>query len=112
MSPITALIADGQDVRGFGTRLYLDGHETSAIEVVGHAIDGDEALMLSVEHGPDVVVLDPALERHGGSALWLCLALKLHGTRVPKVVLFAGAEEIPGGHPWGFYATSGAESFV
>ena len=68
--------------------------------------------MLSVVHGSDVGVLDPAIERNGGCALWLCLALKLHGTKVPKVVLFAGAEEIPGGDPWDFYATSGAESFV
>lgn len=42
----------------------------------------------------------------------MCLALKLHGARVPKLVLFAGAEEIPGGDPWDFYETSGAESFV
>jgi hypothetical protein len=38
--------------------------------------------------------------------------LKLHGARVPKLVLFAGAEEIPGGNLRDFYETSGAESFV
>lgn len=59
-----------------------------------------------------MVVLDPAMERHGGSALWLCLALKLHEARAPKLVLFAGVEEIPGGDAWDFYETSGAESFV
>lgn len=112
MEPVSVLVADGQNVRGVGTRLYLDSHGSGGFEVVGHAVDTEDALRLSIERGPDVVVLDPAIERHGGSALWLCLALKLHEARAPKLVLFAGVEEIPGGDAWDFYETSGAESFV
>ena len=103
MRIVSVLVADGQNVRGLGTTVFLDGHESGVVEVIGQAVDADETLSLCVEHGPDVVVLDPAIERHGGSALWLCLALKLHGFKAPKLVLFTGAEEVPGGDVWDFY---------
>jgi DNA-binding NarL/FixJ family response regulator len=57
--PIRVLIADGQPVVRAGLRALLDGEKD--IAVVGQAADGDEALALTVEIGPDVVLLDADL---------------------------------------------------
>lgn len=108
------LLADGQDARRLGLRLMLAARR--GVEVVGEAKTADEALRLAAECGPDVVVLDPGIERGGGSTLWLCMALKLHSAGEggpPKVLLFGGAEDLPerGGLEH-FYGISGAESFV
>ena len=108
------LMADWQPARRFGLRLLLSAAE--GVEVVGEAETADEAFRLSEEVGPDVVIVSPGMEGGGESALWLCLALKLHSPgreEPPKVMLYGGPEDIPddgGAEP--FYLRSGADSFV
>jgi DNA-binding NarL/FixJ family response regulator len=61
---IRVLLADDQRVvrEGLGTLLgLLDG-----IELVGTAADGEEALALSAQHNPDVVLMDLRMPRMDG----------------------------------------------
>lgn len=54
--PIRVAIADDQELVRTGFRLILDAEDD--IEVVGEASDGDAGVALTVEHVPDVVLID------------------------------------------------------
>ncbi len=62
--PIRVVIADDHTVVREGIRHVLE--HGGAIEVVGEAVDGAEALALVREHEPDVVVLDISMPGMGG----------------------------------------------
>jgi len=66
--PIRVLIADDHPVVRSGIRNELDAHDD--IQVVGEAVDGDEALAQAEALQPDVLVLD----------------LQMPGTKAPEVV--------------------------
>ena len=53
--PLTALIADDHQIVRQGVRTLLEG---AGIEVVGEAVDGDEALKSVEKLQPDLLVLD------------------------------------------------------
>jgi DNA-binding NarL/FixJ family response regulator len=84
---IRVLVADGQPVVLEGLRSVLGAH--SAIQVVGEAGDGAEAIEKAVALEPDVVVMDVKLPRVDGLTV-----LRSIQTRVPnaKVLLFASSE--------------------
>ena len=56
---IRVLIADDHTIVRSGVRLLLEAEPD--IEVVGEAVDGDQALALVAEHQPDVVLMDIAM---------------------------------------------------
>jgi len=53
---IRVLLVDDQELLRAGFRMVLDAHE--GIEVIGEAGDGEEAVRLTAELAPDVIVMD------------------------------------------------------
>ncbi len=64
MKTIRILLADDHTVVRKGLRLLLESH--SGFEVVADAADGREAVTLTEEHKPDVVVIDVAMPNLNG----------------------------------------------
>jgi len=81
--PIRVVIADDHTVVREGIRHVLEHGE--AIEVVGEAADGTEALALVREHEPDVVVLDISMPAMGG--LEVARVLRSEGSEVGVLIL-------------------------
>ncbi len=63
-APIRVLIADDQELMRTGFRMILDAQE--GIEVVGEAVDGDDAVRRFERLDPDVVVMDVRMPRTDG----------------------------------------------
>ncbi len=63
-APIRILIADDHPVVRIGVRNMLAAH--SQFEVVGEAEDGPETVARTLEHGPDVVLLDVQMPNAAG----------------------------------------------
>jgi two-component system, NarL family, response regulator NreC len=72
---IRILIADDHGLIRAGLRSILE--DEPAIEVVGEALDGDEAILLASRHSPDIILLDIAMPGMDG----------IETTRRLKVVL-------------------------
>lgn len=85
--PIKILIADGQPIVIQGLRSILG--ENGAVEVIGEATDGLEAINKAVHLDPDIVLMDLKLPRVDGLSVIRSLQ-----TRAPrsKVLLFASSE--------------------
>ncbi len=62
--PIKILIADDHGVLRAGLRALLSGADN--LQVIGEAADGEEALRLSVELHPDIVLMDVSMPITGG----------------------------------------------
>jgi DNA-binding NarL/FixJ family response regulator len=56
MSPVRVLIADDEPLFAEALEVLLEGD--GRIEVVGRAVDGNEAVALAEELGPDLVLMD------------------------------------------------------
>ncbi len=81
--PIRVVIADDHAVVRQGIRGVLE--EVEELEVVGEAADGDEALALTEEHHPDLVVLDVTMP--GKTGLEVARALRDAGSGVRVLLL-------------------------
>ncbi len=81
--PIRVLVADGQPIVVEGLRSVLK--QQAAIEVVGEALDGAEAIEKAVHLDPDIIMMDLRLPRVDGLTV-----LRSIQTRAPraKVLLF------------------------
>jgi two-component system response regulator NreC len=89
MSKIRILLADDHAVLRAGLRALLAAEPD--FEVVGEAADGREAVTLTEELNPDVVVMDLAMPVMGGLEATRLISSRQSGTRV--LVLTMHAEE-------------------
>ena len=80
---LRVIIADDHAVVRQGIRSVLE--EVEGLEVVAEAADGDEALLLTDEHEPDVVVLDVTMP--GKTGLEVAKELRDGGSGVRVLIL-------------------------
>jgi NarL family two-component system response regulator LiaR len=80
MEKIRIVIADDHSVLREGTRKLLE--EEADMEVVGQAIDGEEAVKLTRELKPDVVLMDIAMPKLDGIAATKQIKHELPATNV------------------------------
>jgi DNA-binding NarL/FixJ family response regulator len=85
---ITVLLADDQVLVRAGFRALLDGQPD--IDVVGEAADGEEALRLTSQHLPDVVLMDIRMPGVDGLSATRTIAgdERLAGTKVVILTTF------------------------
>jgi DNA-binding NarL/FixJ family response regulator len=86
VSAITVLVADDQALVRAGFRLLLE--RVPDIEVDAEAADGDEALSLSRQHRPDVVLMDIRMPRMDGLAATRELLTTLPAAKVVILTTF------------------------
>jgi DNA-binding NarL/FixJ family response regulator len=85
-SPITVVIADDHPVVRQGLAVLFEVQDD--IAVVGEATDGDEAIRLTREMEPDVLLLD--LKLPGLDGMGVLARLRAAGTRTRVLVLTSG----------------------
>ena len=85
---VRILIADDHPIYRHGVARTLD--TAGGLAVVGQASDGEEAVLLSAELGPDLVLLDLSMPGEGGlSALARLIALP----QAPRVAVLTASED-------------------
>ena len=106
--PIRVLVADDQTVVREGLEMLLG--LSPGIEVVGSAADGEEAVRLVGERGPDVVLMDLRMPRLDGVEATRRIARGYPATRVVVLTTYADDVSIFGALEAGAlgYLTKGA----
>jgi DNA-binding NarL/FixJ family response regulator len=89
---IRVLLVDDHGVVRAGLRQLLDGFE--GIECVGAASDGAEAVELTLEHRPDVVLMDISMPVMDGIDATRAIAATCPGTKVVVLTSFSDRERI------------------
>ncbi len=92
MTPVRVLLVDDQALFREALATLLGASE--AIEVVGEAGDGDEALRRAVELVPDVVLMDLRMPVLDGIAATQRLRLEQPGVRVIALTTFDDDEDV------------------
>jgi DNA-binding NarL/FixJ family response regulator len=87
--PITVLVADDHPVVRQGLAVLLEVQDD--IKLVGQAVDGQEAVRLTIELSPDVLLLDLKLPGLDGIAVLTELKAQAVRTRVLVLTSAAGA---------------------
>jgi DNA-binding NarL/FixJ family response regulator len=91
---IRVLVADDQAAVREGLATLLD--LTPGIEVVGEARDGEQAVQLVAEHGPDVVLMDLHMPGTDGIAATERISREHPDTRVVVLTTYADDASIQG----------------
>ncbi|WP_433616022.1 response regulator [Dactylosporangium sp. CA-139114] len=89
---IRVVVADDQTAVREGLALMLSLLDD--VEVVGEAADGEAALGLVAEHGPDVVLMDLRMPRMDGVAATGQIRARFPETRVVVLTTFADEDHI------------------
>lgn len=79
---VRILLVDRQPATRLGLRVLIEGME--GVALVGEAADTGEALRLSAQLGPDLVIVDPDL----GSRIAVCGELKA-AERPPRILVYS-----------------------
>jgi DNA-binding NarL/FixJ family response regulator len=90
--PIRVLIADDHEVVRLGIGRLLENH--AGIEVVGLARDGAQAIAMSAEHGPDVILMDLEMPGIDGIEATQHIARGDGGPNVVALTSFADRDHI------------------
>ncbi len=85
--PIRVLIADDHDVLSTGLRMLL---ESEGLEVLGVASTGREAVDMTLEKSPDVILLDLAMDEMDGLAA--LTVIRYHRPEVGVIMLTSHSE--------------------
>ncbi|MGH2441941.1 MAG: response regulator [Chloroflexota bacterium] len=88
MARIRVLLADDHPMMREGTRQLLD--QAPDMEVVGEAVDGEDAVLLAQRLCPDILLLDISMPRLNGVEVAKILRERLPDLRI---VAFTGYEE-------------------
>jgi two-component system, NarL family, response regulator DevR len=83
------LLVDDHEVVRLGMRALLERHPT--FSVVGEASTQEEAVMMAIEHRPDIVLMDIRLA--GGSGIEACQQVKEHLPETKVIMLTSFAED-------------------
>jgi DNA-binding NarL/FixJ family response regulator len=88
--PIRILIVDDHNIVRQGLRAIL--RVVPGLELAGEANNGQEALALTLEHGPDVVLMDLVMPEMDGIAATAAIKRDAPGVRVVALTTFADAD--------------------
>lgn len=94
MAPIRVLIADDHELVRLALRTMLDDED--GITVVGEAADSEGAVKASIEHCPDVLVLDLRMPGEGGVEVCRTVREQCADTKVLVLTSFDEDEELFG----------------
>lgn len=92
MKKIRLLIADDHEIVRMGLSALLDSEPD--IEVVGEAVDGDEAVRKALQLKPDVVVMDLMMPGTDGAAATALIRARLPDVRVLILTTSGSADHI------------------
>jgi DNA-binding NarL/FixJ family response regulator len=87
MEHLGIVLADDHTLFRKGLRRVLE--EQAGWQVVAEASDGAEAVRLTLEHKPQIVILDIAMPRLNGVEATRQIARRLPGTRVLVVSMYS-----------------------